>query len=157
MVDIQTISVTVASAGVFAAAIYYIFQIRHQTRLRQTELVSSLYSTVKTREYMEAWEKFKTTEIAKDLHEYRKKHGLVELNMVLTLYDQVGVLLRRKLIDVGLVQDFFGPTVIDIWEKLKPLFKNEEEQTGKPHVYQAIEYLYSEMKKREQKLQQSKG
>jgi len=73
--------------------------------------------------------------------------------MVLTLLDQAGVLLRRKLIDVGLVQEFFGSTVIDIWEKLKPLFEEEEKRTGKPHVYQAIEYLYNEMKKREQTLQ----
>jgi hypothetical protein len=45
VVDIQTISIAIASAGVFAAAIYYIFQIRHQIRLRQTDLVMRLYST----------------------------------------------------------------------------------------------------------------
>jgi len=37
-VDIQTISIAIASTGVFLAAIYYIFQIRHQTRIRQTEI-----------------------------------------------------------------------------------------------------------------------
>jgi hypothetical protein len=36
MVDIQTVSIAIASAGVFLAAIYYILQIRHQTRIRQT-------------------------------------------------------------------------------------------------------------------------
>jgi hypothetical protein len=33
MVDIQTISIGIASAGVFVAAIYYIFQIRSIDRL----------------------------------------------------------------------------------------------------------------------------
>jgi hypothetical protein len=30
MIDIQTVSIAIASASVFVAAIYYIFQIRHQ-------------------------------------------------------------------------------------------------------------------------------
>ena len=45
MVDIQTVSIAVASAGVFLAAIYYIFQLRHQSRVRQTDLTMRLYST----------------------------------------------------------------------------------------------------------------
>jgi hypothetical protein len=36
VVDIPTVFIAVASAGVFLAAIYYIFQIRHQTKIRQT-------------------------------------------------------------------------------------------------------------------------
>jgi len=32
MADIQTVSIAIASAGVFAAAIYYIWQIRHQSK-----------------------------------------------------------------------------------------------------------------------------
>lgn len=39
MVEIQTVSIVIASAGVFVAVIYYILQVRHQTRLRQTDLV----------------------------------------------------------------------------------------------------------------------
>jgi len=38
-VDIQTISIAVASASVTLAAIYYMWQIRHQTKIRQTDLV----------------------------------------------------------------------------------------------------------------------
>lgn len=42
--DIQTVSIAIASAGVFVAAVYYIFQIRNQTKMRQTDLVMKLYS-----------------------------------------------------------------------------------------------------------------
>jgi hypothetical protein len=45
MVDVQTISIAIASAGVFAAAIYYIFQIRHQDKMRHLDLFMRLYST----------------------------------------------------------------------------------------------------------------
>jgi hypothetical protein len=53
MVDIQTVSIAIASAGVFAAAIYYALQIRHQTKLRETDLLVRLYSTFTNKEVLE--------------------------------------------------------------------------------------------------------
>jgi len=44
MVDVQTVSIAVASAGVFAAAIYYILQLKHQSKVRQTDLLVRLFS-----------------------------------------------------------------------------------------------------------------
>jgi len=155
MLDIPSIAGIVAALGVIVGVVLTVLQLRDLVRTRQTEIVNSLYSSMRTREYLEAWEKFSTRDITTDLLEYRKKYGFVEANMVLTLLDQAGVLLRRKLIDVGLVKDLFGSTVIGIWGKYKPLFEEEERRLGRPHVYQAIEYLYNEMKKREQRLQQT--
>ena len=57
MSEIQTISIAVASSGVFIAAIYYILQIRHQTRSRQTDLVMRLYATFSSNEFQDAWAK----------------------------------------------------------------------------------------------------
>lgn len=55
MVDIQTVSIAIASAGVFAASIYYILQIRHQNRMRQTDLVMKLYSQFNSFEFQKVW------------------------------------------------------------------------------------------------------
>lgn len=44
MVDVQTVSIAIASAGVFVAAIYYMLQLRHQSKMRKTEMVMRLYS-----------------------------------------------------------------------------------------------------------------
>ena len=44
MVDIQTVSITIASASVVAGVVYYALQLKHQSRIRQTELVTRLYS-----------------------------------------------------------------------------------------------------------------
>ncbi|MDI6691041.1 MAG: hypothetical protein QME50_04120 [Candidatus Bathyarchaeota archaeon] len=57
MVDLSTVSIVVASAGVFAATIYYILQIRHQTKLRQTEMVMRLYATFGSAEFQNAYRK----------------------------------------------------------------------------------------------------
>lgn len=53
MVDLQTVSVTVASASVVVAAIYYIFQVRHQRKTRDTELVMRLYAIFSKKEFQQ--------------------------------------------------------------------------------------------------------
>lgn len=157
MVDVQllqTISVITASAGVFAAAIYYILQIRHQTRIRQMDLVTRLYSHMTSKEFLEAWEKVRDRETM-DYREYKEKYGLLELNQVYGAFEEVGILLQRKLIDTELANALFGGAVIVMWEKIKPIVEFAREQR-QLHALEGFEYLYNKMKKREQKLQQSK-
>ena len=147
MVDIQTVSIAVASASVTLAAIYYIFQIRHQTRIRQTDLVIRLYSAVSSKEFLEAWEKFRDREF-KSLSDYKEKYGsFLEVNQLFALFDEVGVLLRRKLIDTAIAEDLFGDAVKTIKEKVGEYSKD------RPY----FEYLYNEMKKREERLKKSKA
>ncbi|HXZ29983.1 MAG TPA: hypothetical protein VEG43_02345, partial [Dehalococcoidia bacterium] len=55
MIDIQTISIAIASASVFAAAIYYMFRIRHEAKVRQTDLVMKLYSQFNSLEFQKMW------------------------------------------------------------------------------------------------------
>ncbi len=45
MVDITEISAVVAAAGVLVGVAYYILTIRHQGRVRQTDLLLRMYST----------------------------------------------------------------------------------------------------------------
>jgi hypothetical protein len=42
VVDVQTVSIAIASASVVAGIVYYSLQIRHQTKARQTGLVMRL-------------------------------------------------------------------------------------------------------------------
>jgi len=62
MVDIPSVSTVIASAGVFEAAVYHIFQIRHQARMRQTDLVMRLYSTYCRKEFAEAVTRYLTAD-----------------------------------------------------------------------------------------------
>ena len=40
MIELQTVSVVLASASAVVALVYYVFQLRHQTKLRQTDFSS---------------------------------------------------------------------------------------------------------------------
>ena len=76
MVDIQTVSIAIASAGVSAAAIYYILQLRHQTKIRQTDLAIRMnpWMNVSGNELTEAIAKIWSLEY-KDYDDFVERYG----------------------------------------------------------------------------------
>ena len=145
MVDIQTVSIVFASASVVAGVIYYALQIRNQNKMRQTDLTMRLYQQLGSKEFMNYWAQAITRE-EKDYNEYVKKQGVVELLQVSTYFEGVGILLHRKLLDIDMAIDLFGEPIKIIWEKNEPILK--EMHSDKCFWF---EYLYNEIKKREQR------
>jgi len=149
MVDIQTVSIVIASASVVAAAVYYILQIRHQTKIRQTDLIMKLYSTRTSNEFQESWKKVMSME-SKDYRNYEKWYEWSDFIVVAGFFEGIGILLRRNLIDVGLVDDLFSYSIETIWERIKEVVEGVRKHHNAPQIWEWFEYLYSEMKKREQ-------
>ena len=77
MLDIPSISTIVAAAGVTIGVVFAILELRNITKTRQMQLIMSIYSLFSTREYIDAWEKFRTREIT-DYEGYVTKHGMTE-------------------------------------------------------------------------------
>jgi hypothetical protein len=151
VVDVQTISIVIASASVVAGVIYYALQLRHQIKQRQTDLLVRLFSSVNNKDWLEAWEKVRDREIL-DHGDYKAKYGFVELNEVFVFFEQLGRLLQKKLIDIDLLP--FGPGQVKAtWEKIKPVLEGGRKSYNEPKLGYGFEYLYNEMKKREQRLQ----
>ena len=151
MVDISTVSIVVASAGVLIAAAYYVQEIRHQNTMRQTELAMRLYQHFGTKEFMNSWWQVTTRE-EKDYNEYVKKYGGVELLQVGVFFEGIGILLHRKLMDIDMAGDLFSESIKLIWEKNESILKEMVEQRNIPKAWQWFEHLYNEMQKREQQL-----
>jgi hypothetical protein len=159
MVDIQTVSIVIASASVVAGVVYYALQLRHQIKQRQTDLVIRLYSTLGSKEFYEALTKFMMMDF-KDYNDYRKKYApsptgfsekpeVIAFDQVGTFYEGIGVLLYMKLIDINLTARLFRNAVVYTWEKMKPIVEGYRRE-GHPQLFIEYEYLYNEMKKREQ-------
>ena len=154
ILDIPSISAIIAAVGVLIGVVLTVLEVRNLVETRQTDLVIRLYSTFGSEELQDAWEKTQTREY-KDFDVYRKEYGLREVNEVGWFFEGVGVLLYRRLIDIGLVDDLFSSPVKRAWERLKPIAEGERNQTHRPQIWEWFEYLYNEMQNREQKLQQS--
>ena len=155
---LQTVSIAIASAGVFLAAVYYILQIRHQRKMRQSDLVLRLYATFGSNEFQERWIEFIKGDY-KDYNDFVKRYN-VRSNPApesTWLFEALGVLLKNKLIDIRLVDDLFTGPSKWFWERLKPIAEDTRKKLNYPQYAEHIEYLYNEMKKREQQQLKQRG
>ena len=163
MVDIQTISIAIASASVVAGVIYYALQLRHQARARQdmvkarqADLLMRLYSTWGSEDLQNA--AWKVLELQfKDYDDFVKKYGSfgtpanVAMFKVSWFFNGIGVLLNEKLADIELINKLFGYMTIWIWEVLKPVVEGGRKQFNQPKSLEWFEYLYNEIKKKQQR------
>jgi len=161
MVDITEISAMVAAAGVLVGVVYYILDMRHQTRVRDTDLAIRMnpWMAVSGADLTEVIAEVWSLEF-KDYNDFIKKYGPFTLRkpeqraiqMLLNYFEGVGLLLKRNLMDISFAWDLWGNSYFLVWEKLKPLVEGLRKQYGMAEAWGFFEYLYNEMNKREQTL-----
>jgi hypothetical protein len=144
--SVTAVSIVIAAASVVVASSYYSFMVRNQMRLRRTDLAMRLYATWDSLEFQEAFH----TVYWSDLHDLdtaiaslggRRHVG----SYVFYFYDQIGALLRRKLIDVDLVDDLLGNSTRQLWEKAEATVREARTRSDDPRLYEHFEFLYHEM------------
>jgi hypothetical protein len=146
MVDIQTVSIAIASAGVLAGVVYYILEIRHQTKIRQMDLLMRLFSTFDSNEFQEEYIKFLNLEIT-DYDDYVKTYGLKGLFKIFPFFEALGILLNRKMVSIDLVEQMYSQSIKIMWEKSKPIQEGLRKKYNQPKWGEWFEYLYNEMKR----------
>jgi hypothetical protein len=156
IVDIQTVSIAVASLSVVAGVVYYAIQIRHQSKTRQMDLLMRLYLTWGSEDMKKALQDVFALEFG-DYEDFIKKYGLasqawVDVDKVGWFMNGVGFLVHEGFVNVKLVLGLFhAQGWIMMWEKLKPVIEGVRKKFGFPESYVWFEYLYYEVKKREQR------
>ena len=156
VVDIQTISIAVASLSVVAGVVYYAIQIRHQSKTRQMDLLMRLYLTWGSEDMKKALQDVFALEFG-DYEDFIKKYGLasqawVDVDKVGWFMNGVGFLVHEGFVNIRLVLGLFhAQGWIMMWEKLKPVIEGVRKKFGFPESYVWFEYLYYEVKKREQR------
>ncbi len=155
VVDITEISAIVAAAGVLVGVLFTYEQVRDLVRNRRTELVMSLYKDFSDKDFQSAWQKVMSSEY-KDYHEYVEKYGLDEVWQVVMFFEGVETLLDMRLVNIDLVQHLISGPIVSTWEKMKPVIEGCRQKMNQPQFCEWFEYLYNEMKKREQRPLQAK-
>jgi hypothetical protein len=145
---VAAVSIVIAAASVVAASTFYSFQIRNQLRVRKTDLVMRLYTTWDSLEFQRA---FHTVYWA-DFHDYDSAMAITGgerqlWTYLLSFYDQVGVLLRRRLIEFDMVDDLLGNSTRQLWEKVAPMIREARDRYD-PRLYEHFEFLYEEVTRR---------
>jgi hypothetical protein len=84
------------------------------------------------------------------LERYSEKPEHVTLKILGNYFEGIGILVYRKLVKADIVYDFWGEIIQSSWEKIQPLVADMRKDLGDPNIFRFWEYLYNEMKKREQ-------
>jgi hypothetical protein len=168
--DVQTISIMVAAAGVFLAAINQIVSRRREEQQRETQLFMQLYNRWNTKAMTQTYgrlrylhdfgtrEKWETL-INKKMGE--KWHGTLldnqqnidiysDFQSMTEFFEGIGVLVKRHLIDVDLVEDLLANRIIWWWENQRELFVIARQVLGDSKLYNDTEYLHNAMIQRHQ-------
>ena len=163
MVEITEISVMVAAAGVIIGFIYYIMQMRYQNNVRKADLLIRLYSTTNSKEIADsAWNVSRLN--VKNYDDYVKQYGsfLSENPMhkdvvkILGIYDLIGSLLYKKLIDPDLAYNVLGVGHTKmLYENLKPILHGIRKETNEPGAYSGFDYLVNELTRIEPQLKKT--
>jgi hypothetical protein len=151
LAGVTEISAIVAAAGVLVGVVYYILDMRNQAKLRQTDIVMRLFSIFARDEFQQEYIRFLDLEV-KDYDDFVKTYGLKGVFKVFPLFEAVGILLNRKIISIDLVSQLFRQSIQLIWEKGKPIQEGMRKKYNQSTWGEWFEYLYNEMKKREQQL-----
>jgi hypothetical protein len=161
MLDITEISAIVVALGVVVGVFYYVLDIRHQRTMRQAEI-----ETRQANLFMQIYDHYcsegflsKLDEILyrwdwKGFDDFWQRYGpttnpeaFARWDSVGTYFKGIGVLLEKKLIDLDLVDELLGTGIRKYWEKSKSFVK-EARVRDWPHSLEGVEYLYTELQKK---------
>jgi hypothetical protein len=151
VLDVQTISIIIASASVVAGLAYSALQLREQTRTRHADFVMRLCSAYGSEELTKAMINIANLEFG-DFDDFLEKYGkvsaenpiYVDMMMVSAYFQGIGFLVYKKSIDIEIVANILP---VHMWEKIKPIVYGIRKLTKQPHVYSWFEYLYDEVMK----------
>ena len=158
MVDVTEISAIVAAVGVIIGVAFSVIELRHLRKQRDTDLLVrimpwlNMSSSELQAELMKIWNLEFT-----DYEDFVKRYGKPYSEgpeqrafvAVVNYLDGLGVLARKGLMDADLIYECWTGDVAHIWEKILPVVEGIRKEYKYPVLLNA-EYLYKEMKKREQ-------
>jgi len=161
ILDIPTISIVIASASVIVSAVYFMLDIRHQRRIRQTESIIRLspWFNMDAKDIQEAISNVCSTEYTdyKDyLTKYAGKPEQTSLKLLGNFFEGVGLLVYMKLVETGVVFNFWGDVAESVWDDNEKLINSMRKDSGTPYTFQYWEFLVKEVKRRKIALSKNK-
>ena len=152
MIELSMVRDLVTIFGVIAGFTYYVLTVRNAQKARQTQMFMPIYSRVLDSEYRRHFSDIRVWEW-KDYDDweekyYRDRDEWAKLVNVMTVLGWVWVLLKRKQIDLDVVNDTMRLSTFRLWEGIEPIVKEFRERWDFPEFGLGVEYLYKELKNR---------
>jgi hypothetical protein len=153
MVELSTIRDLVAIFAGIVGLTYYIMTVRHQNCSRKAQLFMEMYRDFKRPDVQKAFHDIINVWQWESYEDFQEKYGRSNWDenhkymLVYSIYEGLGVLVYRKLIDVKMIDELMRSYVIRFWEKIGPIIYEVRVRRNFPLAAEWTEYLYDEVKK----------
>lgn len=161
MIDLQTILTYLTLISVPVGVAYHIMTLNNtrknqqmQLETRQASILMNLYQTARSPEFTEMVDHilFRINftdwkDLEKKIHPDTRSEERTMWFSVLNFYEGVGLLVKRNLLDISMVDELFGVFLVILWEKMGPHEMESRERFNLPNLYSNFEYLYNEIMK----------
>ncbi len=173
MIDLQTVLTYLTLVSVPVGVFYHIMTLNNtrknqqqQLETRQAQLLMQLYDTYRTPEFTEQTTLIYNQEWT-DFEDWRKKYGpegdpkaFRDFRSMARYMNGIGVLLKKGLINIDLVEELLSNIVFMTWTKMGPIIYGMREniteveldgrgQSKKYPSFSGFEYLHSELRKKD--------
>jgi len=141
----------VAIVGVVIALV----QLHNQSRLRQFDTVMRLFTAFGEEEFIRHYRRVTTWKY--DTYEVFKgsatEEDSISLMIVSVFYENMGLLYKRKLAPLELLDDLNSAPILTTWKKVKPIWLGLRTEYGQPQWVEYYEMLAEDMATRLAKLE----
>lgn len=159
---IGSFAALVSMVAFVVTAMFVLFQVRHMRMARNVDISMKLFEWLENEHVRRAMKWVRSQFRFKSLgdHEaYLAKNPDAEDNpmVVIGFFEQVGLLVQKKFVDVDVVMDHLGLQITTMWEKLKPLVSALRESHDDARIGEHFEFLYHQALDYEHKHPRSKS
>jgi hypothetical protein len=160
-VSLQTLLTYLTLISVPVGVFYHIMTLRNtrrnqdqQLETRQAQLFMSLYNRLSDKNFNQDWMDAVSLTINSQeeyMHLFYDTEKRTEIgsavNALFAYFEGIGVLIKRGLVDISLVDDLMSSYILMTWNKYGPFIKEQQESANRPELWEHFEYLANEIKK----------
>ena len=130
--------------AVAIGVIIALLQLRNQYRLRQIDTVMRLYSQFGHDSFVRHFNRVTNWDFQsyEAYLEKRTEDDYISLTVVTVFFEAMGLLLKRKLAPIDLIDDLLSGPILLAWPKAQPIWVGFRVQYGVPAAAEWFEYLH---------------
>ena len=158
---IEYLPLVLTGIGLTVSILYYTTVLRNanktqqmQLETRQVQMFMNISDTRNSPEFQKLIYRVVYMDEWKDLEDYFNRYGPLnsldaysEHAYVWQLFDTVGFLLMKKVIDLSFLDDVLKATVLRAWRKFEPVIMANRQRVNQPNLWNQFQYLAEEIMK----------
>jgi len=154
--DSNFLMVLVTVVGVLVSCATIVIDRFRANESRQRELFMQLYDSFASSDFQKSWSDVIYNWQWESTEDFLKKYGpgsnlaaWASATSVSLYFEGIGVLVKKKMININLVGELMSTTVKWFWEKTARVTRDYRQMTSNQHLFENFEYLYAEIDRRE--------